>query len=574
MDRFATLAHLIASLPPLQLTAVSLAILTFAGYLWLYPIAYARLAYRNLPGPDPGSFFWGNITGVFAPPTPNSAHADWHKAHGHTIKYRMQFGSHDLSTIDPAALSYIVNNPYIFDKPPVVKAFLGRLVGAGVILSTGDHHRNQRKIMGPAFGQGAVKEMFPVFYDVSYALKDKLRDLISSQGRIVTSPSPIKPSELVAGGAKIDVLKYLTLAAFDIIGISGFGFVFNSLSGEKNMVVDLAEAFLQSGSELGVQYILKQYFPFTLLVSVNQNVCGKGRSLWRGARAGTSLTRKRIQEILDITSGEGVQKRQDIGKDLLSLLVKSNMASDLKENERLAEDDIADQILTILLAGGETTSSAASATLRFLTQYPDVQDRLRKELLTIDEDRPSTETLNKLPYLEAVIREAIRLAPGVSLYFRTVVHDVIIPFSQPLVGADGKLMTEVKMKRGDQLFLPLAAINTSSALWGPDGESFNPSRWLQDDPNKVKLPGVYGNNFTFVGGTRYCIGYRFALQQIKVVLFVLLRGFDFQELKSKPELFRATSSVVQTYIRGEEHLGTQNPLMVVPLGGSAEAPAA
>ncbi|ODN79671.1 hypothetical protein L202_03605 [Cryptococcus amylolentus CBS 6039] len=132
--------------------------------------------------------------------------------------------------------------------------------------TTDDKHRNQRKIMGPAFGQGAVKEMFPVFYDVSYALKDKLRDLISSQSRIVTSPSPIKPSELVAGGAKIDVLKYLTLAAFDIIGISGFGFAFNSLSEEKNMMVDLAEAFLQSESELGVQYILKQYFPFTLLV--------------------------------------------------------------------------------------------------------------------------------------------------------------------------------------------------------------------------------------------------------------------------------------------------------------------
>lgn len=84
------------------------------------------------------------------------------------------------------------------------------------------------------------------------------------------------------------------------------------------------------------------------------------------------------------------------------------------------------------------------------------------------------------------------------------------------------------------------AVNHNTEIWGADAAEFNPSRFaaLSSDPNKTELanqvPGVWGNMLTFLGGTRNCIGYRFALAEIKSILFVLIRNFTFEELASKP----------------------------------------
>ena len=92
------------------------------------------------------------------------------------------------------------------------------------------------------------------------------------------------------------------------------------------------------------------------------------------------------------------------------------------------------------------------------------------------------------------------------------------------------------------------ALNTSTDIWGPDAEAFNPDRHLvasdkEDDGLAAKtaaqrksVPGVWGNILTFLGGTRNCIGYRFALAEMKVILFVLMRNLVFEELPSKPKI--------------------------------------
>lgn len=79
-------------------------------------------------------------------------------------------------------------------------------------------------------------------------------------------------------------------------------------------------------------------------------------------------------------------------------------------------------------------------------------------------------------------------------------------------------------------------------IWGADAEEYNPERYFSEKaqskegggPNSV--PGVWGNLLTFLGGTRNCIGYRFALAEIRAILFVLIRNFKFEELPSKPEI--------------------------------------
>jgi len=86
-------------------------------------------------------------------------------------------------------------------------------------------------------------------------------------------------------------------------------------------------------------------------------------------------------------------------------------------------------------------------------------------------------------------------------------------------------------------------LNASTEIWGSDGAEYNPDRYTRSHSKEQQealnsVPGVWGNMLTFLGGTRNCIGYRFALVEIKAMMFVLLRSFTFEPLPSKPEFER------------------------------------
>lgn len=67
-----------------------------------------------------------------------------------------------------------------------------------------------------------------------------------------------------------------------------------------------------------------------------------------------------------------------------------------------------------------------------------------------------------------------------------------------------------------------------------------------------EVPGTWGNILTFLGGTRNCIGYRFALAEMKAILFVLIRNLEFEELKSKPVIEKKSSCVTSPHLRMRE----------------------
>lgn len=88
----------------------------------------------------------------------------------------------------------------------------------------------------------------------------------------------------------------------------------------------------------------------------------------------------------------------------------------------------------------------------------------------------------------------------------------------------------------------------SPEIWGSNPEQYNPDRFLSlpqtesthgekgSVPVANDVPGTWGNLLTFLGGARNCIGYRFALVEMKAILFVLIRNLEFQELASKPTI--------------------------------------
>ena len=218
------------------------------------------------------------------------------------------------------------------------------------------------------------------------------------------------------------------------------------------------------------------------------------------------------------------------------------------------------QITTFLAAGHETTASAITWTLYALARAPAAQARLRAALRSCD--MTNNQAVLDLPLLEHTVREALRLhAPvgGTMRVYAGATSECFIPLKHPVrvrastwrrftrwlryfchsptgetkENSRWDLQNGIHLRHGDIITIPIQTVNRDTSLWGTDAWDFRPERWA-DLPSAVcAVPGLYAHMLTFlngnggVAGNRSCIGYRFALAEIKVFLACLLRDLEF-----------------------------------------------
>ncbi|WVF65346.1 hypothetical protein IAT40_000072 [Kwoniella sp. CBS 6097] len=556
-------------------TLEALGLVLVGSYLYFYTYRAWILSYKNLRGPPSESFLWGNLPTFLREP-PNAPHGRWMKVYGSTFRYRIILGTNRFFTADPVALSYILGHGDMFPKPERTRKGMEDMLGNGVLVAEGHDHKRQRKVLNPSFSPAAVRGMVPIFYDKAYQLRDKFFSLIESDpeelaktGEIL-SPTPPKDIDVVPGTKKIDVLSWLGKATLDVIGLAGFNYDFRALEDPKNELAEAYRKMFGASMEITVGAIIQALVPFMRFIPTKRvRTVKESRDVTR--RIGQCLIEEKKKAITSAhVGGIQLEKSEDIGSDLLSILIKANMASDLRPDQKLTDDEVLAQITTFMLAGNETSSTALTWILYELSKNPDAQKQLREEVAGVPDDRPSLETLNSLPYLDAVIREVLRLCAPAPSTMRECAQDVVIPLGTPVKGRDGKMIESVKLTKGTAMLIPILNVNTSPEIWGEDAAEFNPDRFLKPDtdPSSTKanvIPGVWGNLLTFLGGTRNCIGYRFALAEIKVILYVLIRGFEFETLRSNPEIERKSSVVMRPRVVGEEKAGLQMPLLVRPV---------
>jgi len=178
------------------------------------------------------------------------------------------------------------------------------------------------------------------------------------------------------------------------------------------------------------------------------------------------------------------------------------------------------RVTVYILGGYDTIAATLTWALIELSRNPDIQNTLRNEL---QEHIPTSEGLtydklmNGLPYLDALVSETLRLHLSVDLK-RQVNEDDTIPLGQPIVTPSGALIDSLPVAKGTIIRMPIAALNRSEALWGPDATTFDPTRWLEKRGEVYKrreeIPG-YPHLLTFGYGPRVCIGKTFALAEIK-----------------------------------------------------------
>lgn len=154
---------------------------------------------------------------------------------------------------------------------------------------------------------------------------------------------------------------------------------------------------------------------------------------------------------------------------LIEITVKSNMSED--PTRRMSDEELMDQISTLLFAGSDTTSLAIAWCLHHLSLNPRIQQRLREELRSLHSIE-DVSLVDKLPYLNAVVQETLRLCPPAHSTIRVAVEDDVIPLSHPIKLRDGTVMREIPIRKGSYVHIPIEGLNMSKDVWGEDALIF------------------------------------------------------------------------------------------------------
>lgn len=194
-----------------------------------------------------------------------------------------------------------------------------------------------------------------------------------------------------------------------------------------------------------------------------------------------------------------------------------------------------DMSMVFIFAGRDSTSLTMTWFIIEMNRHPEVLANVRRELadklpkLGMDDtETPSVEDIDQLVYLEAAIRECIRLNP-------------VAPAMQRTAAQDTTLYNGTVIKAGTRVILPHYAMGHLETVWGPDAEEFKPERWIDADTGKLLHVSPF--RFTaFLAGPRMCLGMRFALAEMKITLATILSKFDLQTVEN-PDGFTYIPSV-------------------------------
>ena len=207
------------------------------------------------------------------------------------------------------------------------------------------------------------------------------------------------------------------------------------------------------------------------------------------------------------------QRADTDAPDLLSMLLS---ARDEETGESMSDQQLRDEVLTLLLGGHETTAMALTWTWYLLSRHPEVERRLHAELDTVlSGQRPSVEHLDALPYTRMVIQEAMRLYPPVFGFTRfATASDEIGGYPVPAKSI---------------MFLSAYCTHRHPAFW-EEPEAFDPERFTPE--RSVGRPRFA--YFPFGGGPRQCIGNAFAMMEAQLVLATVAQRYCLRLVPGHP----------------------------------------
>lgn len=362
---------------------------------------------------------------------------------------------------DPAHVQHVLSDRWRnYSKRSKMWEPLRRLFGEGLVTSEGEVWLRSRKIIQPLFSPGHLQSLAELMGETIGACLDEL------QGRAAAGP--------------VDMCKETAIITQRVLMAAIFGAGLSRGEGD-DLIAALGEALRRLNLRL-------------FLAAAPQRLIPGERALSRAILTIDAAMLRLVRERRQRPAG---------GRDLLSLLT---VACD-EAGEGLSERQLRDELVTLFVAGNETTAVTLSWTWWLLDQHPEADARLRRELHEVLGGRPPTHAdLPRLPRTKAVIQETLRLYPPSWIIPRQAVDDDVI---------DG-----VPIPAGANILLSQYVTQRDPRHWR-DADAFDPERWLEPAtegrPRFAYLP--------FGGGPRRCLGDHFAMMEAQLILARVAQRF-------------------------------------------------
>ena len=368
--------------------------------------------------------------------------------------------------MDPEALKRVLKDRVEdYPKSTVTRMILEPAIGDSLFVAEGAQWRWQRLAAAPAFAARHVEALAPVMTAAAE----------TSAARIAAAPQPF------------DAFEEMVAATFEVISDVTF-------SGDEGFDRD------------AVHHAIDRYIASTARVSV-LDVLGAPPWVPRPGRLVSGGALRRTKAIADRAIADRARRGPRLPPDLLDLL---RAGVDPETGRSMNPAELRDNLLTFIVAGHETTALTLAWALYLVAFDPAVQDRAAAEVAGMD--RITAADLPRLPYVQQIVQETLRLYPPAAFLSRTARR------ADTLGGRE--------VRPGDTVMLPIYALHRHRLLWD-DPDRFDPDRFA---------PGVDRDRFAFLpfgGGPRICIGANFALQEAAIILGTLLARFRFETVPGR-----------------------------------------
>lgn len=328
------------------------------------------------------------------------------------------------------------------------------------------------RILMPAFGPLSIQGMFDDMHDIASQLALKW----ARQGSNYSIP----------------VTDDFTRLTLDTLALCSMGYRFNSYySPEMHPFIEAMGDFLTEAGAMGRRLPLPSVF-----------YSAKDKKY----AADIDILRTTAREVLESRKAGG-----DDRHDLLNAMMKG---VDSKTGKKMTDESIMDNLITFLIAGHETTSGLLSFVFYQLCAHPEAYRKAQQEVDdVVGKGAIEVKHMSKLPYINAVLRETLRINATIPLFTVEAFEDTVLGGKFPV-------------KAGETIVNLLAKSQLDPTVFGDDANEFKPERMLDEPFAKVTkdFPNCWK---PFGNGMRGCIGRPFAWQEALLVMAMLLQNFNF-----------------------------------------------
>ena len=387
---------------------------------------------------------------------------------------RLPMGPYTLAFFaHPDAVKHIlVDNRDNYPRAKFQQRWSSRGLGTSLFSSVGEHHRRRRHLMHGPFTVKAVRGYAP-------AVASAVQEVIEDWERRVAEDR-----------AEIDLADEMIGMSMDALGRSVLGFDARS-AGEG-----AEEAFLTAVAIHQRQPSIP--YPPPLWIPTPDHLLFK-RSV------------RKVDEMIypAIRARRATLDTDDAASDVLSLMLRARD----EDGEPMSDQHVRDEVLTLYVAGHESTTFAIGWAFYALAQHPEVERRLHEEVdRELGDGLPTAETIERLTYTEMLVRETLRLYPSVTMTVKDIQeNDEIAGYRVP----------------GGAMALVSAQLTQRHPEFWPDPDRFDPDRHA---PGQLERQHRF-SWFPFSAGPHACLGAAFALHQMKIAISMIARRYRLISLR-------------------------------------------